>query len=225
MTEVLTHPLCKDPASEKVQEAYFQRLRDLKSLEQEMMPVVYTAMHGVGCSFVKKAFDAFGHGSSSLRLVAAQCEPDATFPTVAFPNPEEGQGALQMGFQEAERQGIRLVLANDPDADRLAVAEKSETWHVFTGNELGSLLGCWAWQMWRRRNPSADASKVYMVGSTVSSKFLQRVAKKEGFRFVETLTGFKWMGSKSAELRAEGYEVIFAFEEAIGFCVGAACRQ
>lgn len=164
MTEVLKHPLCKDPASSRVQEAYFQRLSGLKSLEQEVMPVVYTAMHGVGCRFVQKAFDAFGHGSSSLRLVAAQCEPDATFPTVAFPNPEEGQGALRLGFQEAEHQGCALVLANDPDADRLAVAEKcGATWHVFTGNELGSLLGCWAWQMWRRRNPSADPSKVCMA--------------------------------------------------------------
>eukprot|EP00439_Symbiodinium_sp_Y106_P055679 s241_g7.t1 len=87
-------------------------------------------------------------------------------------------------------------------------------------NELGALLGHWTWRCWRKRNPSGDASKVCMVASAVSSKFLKTLAEKEGFRFVETLTGFKWMGSKSAELRAEGFEVIFSYEEAIGFCDG-----
>ena len=85
---------------------------------------------------------------------------------------------------------INLVLANDPDADRLAVAEREpapgHAWHVFTGNELGALLGHWAWCCWRKKNPPpADAAKVCMVGSAVSSKFLARMAAKEGFRFVD----------------------------------------
>eukprot|EP00434_Breviolum_minutum_P030793 symbB.v1.2.027230.t2/scaffold2778.1/size70658/8 len=138
---------------------------------------------------------------------------------------EEGKGALKLAFEEADKvPSINLVLANDPDADRLAVAEREpggHAWHVFTGNELGALLGHWAWCCWRKKNPPpADAAKVCMVGSAVSSKFLASMAAKEGFRFVETLTGFKWMGSKSADLRAEGYDVIFAYEEAIGFCCG-----
>eukprot|EP00438_Fugacium_kawagutii_P002869 Skav222163 [mRNA] locus=scaffold3048:58569:66882:- [translate_table: standard] len=223
--EVLNHPLCKDPKADGVMDAYFHRLPSLRCSEENVataMSVVYTAMHGVGCPFVLQAFDAFGH-RDSLHLVAAQCEPDPTFPTVAFPNPEEGKGALKLAFEEADRVGSNLVLANDPDADRLAVAERSgpkASWHVFTGNELGALLGHWAWCCWRKRHPQGDASKVRMVGSAVSSKFLARIASHEGFRFVETLTGFKWMGSKSAELRAEGYDVIFAYEEAIGFCCG-----
>ena len=227
--EVLGHPSCKDPAAEGVIENYFHRLPSLKceNSSTEMLPVVYTAMHGVGCPFVQKAFDAFGHGRDSLRLVAAQCEPDPNFPTVAFPNPEEGQGALQLAFKEADSANCNLVIANDPDADRLAVAERNcSEWHVFTGNELGTLLGHWAFRCWRQRKEQEltevplDVSKVCIVASAVSSKFLKRLAEKEGFRFVETLTGFKWMGSRSAELRAEGFEVIFAFEEAIGFCVG-----
>ncbi|CAE7699102.1 PGM2 [Symbiodinium sp. CCMP2592] len=223
VTSVQDHPRCKDPAAEGILDAYFQRLPALcSSKASKPLPVVYTAMHGVGLPFVQRAFEAVGHGKASLHLVEAQCEPDPTFPTVAFPNPEEGQGALQLAFEEAERSGCQLILANDPDADRLAVAEREEkgTWKIFTGNELGTLLGHWTWRCWRKRNPSGDASKVCMVASAVSSKFLKTLAEKEGFRFVETLTGFKWMGSKSAELRAEGYEVIFSYEEAIGFCVG-----
>ena len=103
---------------------------------------------------------------------------------------EEGKGALKLAFEEAERQKATLVLANDPDADRLAVAERDllAPWHVFTGNELGALLGHWAWHCWRKRHPTADLadiSKVCMVGSAVSSKFLARIAAKEGFRFVQ----------------------------------------
>ena len=128
---------------------------------------------------------------------------------------------MKLAFEEADRHNAQLILANDPDADRLAVAERLPGgWHVFTGNELGALLGHWAWRCWRKRHPTAEASRVRMVGSAVSSKFLARMAAKEGFQFVETLTGFKWMGSRSAELRQEGYEVIFAYEEAIGFCCG-----
>ncbi|CAK9092456.1 unnamed protein product [Durusdinium trenchii] len=226
-TEVTTNPLCKDPGVEGVIASYFERLKSLKclkSLNVEVLPVVYTAMHGVGCPFVQQAFDAFGHGRESLRLVGAQCEPDPSFPTVAFPNPEEGKGALQLAFQEADSAKCNLVIANDPDADRLAVAERNcGEWHVFSGNELGALLGHWAFRCWQLRNdknPKADVSRVCMVASTVSSKFLKHLAAKEGFRFVETLTGFKWMGSRSAELRNEGFEVIFSYEEAIGFCVG-----
>lgn len=103
---------------------------------------------------------------------------------------EEGKGALKLAFEEADKvPSINLVLANDPDADRLAVAEREpggHAWHVFTGNELGALLGHWAWCCWRKKNPPpADAAKVCMVGSAVSSKFLARMAAKEGFRFVD----------------------------------------
>ena len=104
----------------------------------------------------------------------------------SFPQ-EEGKGALKLAFEEAERQKATLVLANDPDADRLAVAERKDLLAPW-GNELGALLGHWAWHCWRKRHPTADRadiSKVCMVGSAVSSKFLARIAAKEGFKFVQ----------------------------------------
>lgn len=100
-------------------------------------------MHGVGYPYVVKAFEAFG--LKEVIPVECQVEPDAKFPTVEFPNPEEGKGALKMAMETAEKNGCTLILANDPDADRLAVAEmdKDGNWKIFTGNEIGCLLGYW----------------------------------------------------------------------------------
>lgn len=226
-SDVHQDPNCICLGSEII-DAYFTRLASLSlySVDNAAMattyPITYTAMHGVGCPFVKGAFDAFGHDSSSLVLVESQVDPDPTFPTVAFPNPEEGKGALELAFRAAEAHDSCLILASDPDADRLAVAERKKdgSWHVFTGNEIGALLGHWSWVCWRQQHPTSEASQVHMIGSTVSSKFLASVAAYEGFNYTETLTGFKWMGSKTAQLRAQNREVIFAFEEAIGFCIG-----
>ena len=155
--------------------------------------------------------------------------PDPTFPTVSFPNPEE-QSGLKMAMAKAEQVGASLVLANDPDADRLAVAERLETgvWKSFSGDEIGVLLAHWQWrQFCKARGDSSggtvEDAEVTMLASTVSSSMLGAVAKAEGFNFEETLTGFKWMGRRSAEIRSgtKSHVVPFAYEEAIGYCVGA----
>lgn len=96
-------------------------------------------------------------------------------------------------------------------------SSSKQQWHVFTGNELGTLLGWWSLECFKFRSPEKDLKDCYMLASTVSSKILRAMAKAEGFNFVETLTGFKWMGNKSHELINEGKTVLFAFEEAIGF--------
>ena len=122
--------------------------------------------------------------------------------------------------QTADESGSSVILANDPDADRLAVCEKDEgsgSWRLFTGNEIGNLLGHWMFSV----SNTADAPPLAMLASTVSSKFLSAVAAEENFLFEETLTGFKWMGNRSEELRDQGYDVVFAYEEAIGYCCGS----
>ncbi|CAI5735416.1 unnamed protein product [Hyaloperonospora brassicae] len=191
------------------------------------LTIAYTAMHGVGHAFTSRSFAAFQH--KEYVPVQAQLLPDPEFPTVVFPNPEEGRGALQLAMETAEASRARLILANDPDADRLAVAERdanSETgWRIFTGNEIGVLLGHWELEQYVRLHPDCDRKQLYFVASTVSSKMLRAVAQKEGLNFVETLTGFKWMGNKTAELRKAGKTVLFSFEEAIGFCVGGLVKD
>jgi len=180
----------------------------------------YTAMHGVGYLYMEEAFRTAKF--KPFVVVEEQRVPDPEFPTVKFPNPEE-DSALDLSIKTADNNNSTIILANDPDADRLAVAEKQDNgWYIFSGNELGALLGWWSWRSFRKANPDEDPSQLHMMASTVSSKFLKTMADTEGFSFTETLTGFKWMGSKTADLQAQGKRVLFAYEEAIGFMCGTA---
>jgi len=128
-------------------------------------------------------------------------------------------GALDMAKAFAEVQNCDIVLANDPDADRLAVAEKDRstgTWTTFSGDQIGTMLGLWIWE-----TIGVHSDKpVSMCTSVVSSKMLAEIGRREGFLVEETLSGFKWIGSRSAALKAEGYHHIFCYEEAIGFACG-----
>ncbi|XP_053273598.1 phosphoglucomutase-2 isoform X1 [Pleuronectes platessa] len=219
--EALKSPLLKDPYQD-VHTQYFKAIqkhchhRDINKSSE--VKIVHTSVHGVGHTFVQSAFKAFD--LHPPYAVEEQKDPDPEFPTVKYPNPEEGKGVLTLSFSLAEREGATVVLANDPDADRLAIAEKQESgqWRVFSGNELGALLGWWMFRCWKQQNSDADAVKnLYMLSSTVSSKILRAIALKEGFHFEETLTGFKWMGNRARELLDKGKSVVFAFEEAIGY--------
>nr|XP_019956957.1 PREDICTED: phosphoglucomutase-2 [Paralichthys olivaceus] len=219
--EVLKSPLLKDPYQD-IHTQYFKAIqkhchhRDINKSSE--VKIVHTSVHGVGHAFVQSAFKAFD--LHPPYAVEEQKDPDPEFPTVKYPNPEEGEGVLTLSFSLAEREGATVVLANDPDADRLAMAEKQESgqWRVFSGNELGALLGWWMFRCWKQQNSDADAVKnVYMLASTVSSKILRAIALKEGFHFEETLTGFKWMGNRAKDLLDTGKSVVFAFEEAIGY--------
>lgn len=180
----------------------------------------YTAMHGVGYNYITKLFEQI---NLNLMPVEEQKDPDPEFSTVKFPNPEEGKSSLDLSFKTANSNGSTIILANDPDADRLAVAEKNTStneWRVFNGNELGALLGWWCLHSYQSKYPNELLNDCYIMSSTVSSKILKSIANAEGINFIETLTGFKWMGNKSHELMKEGKKVIFAFEEAIGFMCG-----
>lgn len=213
--------------TEQMKAAYFGMIRSL-SLHRNLnitSPLVftYTAMHGVGLPFAKAAFEAFGFPASSLAIVAEQANPDPAFPTLRFPNPEE-KGALELAIVHADGIGSRIVLANDPDADRFCAAEKtSEGWKIFTGDQLGTLLGSWALR--QHQQSGKPTEKLAMCASTVSSKMLRAMAKLEGFTFRETLTGFKYLGNESLELTKEGFDATFAYEEAIGFMCGTAIRD
>uniref|UniRef100_UPI0037E908F2 phosphopentomutase n=1 Tax=Semicossyphus pulcher TaxID=241346 RepID=UPI0037E908F2 len=219
--EALKSPLLKDPFQD-IHTQYFKAIQKHchhrginKSSE---VKIVHTSVHGVGHAFVQSAFKAFD--LNPPYAVEEQKDPDPEFPTVKYPNPEEGEGVLTLSFALAEKEGATVVLANDPDADRLAIAEKQESgqWRLFSGNELGALLGWWMFRCWKQQNSDAAAVKnLYMLSSTVSSKILRAIALKEGFHFEETLTGFKWMGNRARDLLDQDKAVLFAFEEAIGY--------
>ncbi|XP_056612436.1 glucose 1,6-bisphosphate synthase-like isoform X1 [Triplophysa dalaica] len=182
---------------------------------------VHSSFHGVGHSYVQKAFQQFGFPPPIP--VPEQKDPDPDFSTVSCPNPEEGESVLELSLRLAEREGASIVVATDPDADRLAVAEQNDNngWKVFTGNELAGLLGWWMLFNWKEAHPvPSDTERVYMLATTVSSKILKAFARIEGFHFEETLPGFKWIGNRIYELSKMGKEVIFSFEESIGFLCG-----
>lgn len=153
---------------------------------------LFLAMHGVGCQWIRRAFQTFDH--SKPFIVPEQAEPDPSFPTVVFPNPEE-KGALDESFKFAKENRCTLILANDPDADRLAAAEwvndKGE-WYVFSGNELGVLLGHWQIVQWNQANESGSGKAIPAVlASVVSSRMLQTIARRESITYRDTLTGIK----------------------------------
>ncbi|MFE0122449.1 phospho-sugar mutase [[Kitasatospora] papulosa] len=164
---------------------------------------VYTAMHGVGTSVLTAAFARAGFPEPVL--VAEQAEPDPAFPTVAFPNPEE-PGAMDLAFATARRAGPDLVIANDPDADRCAVAVPDPSaeggWRMLRGDEVGALLAA--------HLVDRGATGV-LAESIVSSSLLGRIADEAGLGHEETLTGFKWIA------RVEGLR--YGYEEALGYCV------
>ena len=191
------------------------QLDDVPNPAHKGVKFVYTPMHGVGLTPMTLCMDKLGL-TSQMTVVEAQAQPDPDFPTVKFPNPEE-KGALDLAIGTADAASIPLIIASDPDADRLAVAEKaSGKWHIFTGNELGLLLGAYLLERYPLSKPR---SKLAMLASTVSSRALHALSIKEGFHFTETLTGFKWLGNVALDLESQGYDVVYAFEEALGYMI------
>lgn len=171
--------------------------------------IVLTAMHGVGGPTTTEALARAGF--TDVHPVREQHTPDPTFPTVAFPNPEE-PGALDLAFELARSVHADLVIANDPDADRCAVAVPDadhpaavDGWRMLRGDEVGVLLGLAA-----LRNLGADAESPVLANSIVSSRLLGRMARTAGVEHRETLTGFKWIA------RVPG--IVFGYEEALGYC-------
>jgi phosphomannomutase len=174
--------------------------------------VAYTAMHGVGGDTALRAFASAGFDQPVV--VASQQEPDGSFPTVSFPNPEE-PGAMDLVIDLARQSGSAIALANDPDADRLGVAipvtgETSGEWRLLRGDEIGWLLGDHI-----LRHTNGDDRLV--VTTLVSSSLLGKMAHKHGVAFEETFTGFKWIAD--AAMKRSDKRLVFAYEQALGYLV------
>jgi phosphomannomutase len=190
--------------------------------------VVYTPMHGVAGHLMLRLLRLAGFAAP--HVVAAQAEPDPDFPTVAFPNPEE-PGALDLALADARRLGADLVVASDPDGDRLAVAvpvlapggttdKGAEGWRMLTGDQVGALLGASLLD----RTAGQAAPQARLVASTVvSSTLLSKIAAAARVHYAETLTGFKWI-ARAAD-GVPGARFVFGYEEALGYAVGDVVRD
>jgi phosphomannomutase len=189
---------------EEIVDGYLARavsLADPANTRGAHLTVVYSAMHGVGGGLFEAVCRRLGF--VDLHPVAEQFEPDAGFPTVAFPNPEE-PGAMDLALEMAERVRADLIIANDPDADRCAVGIATGTgYRMLRGDEVGVLLGWWT----ATRAPVTGS----LVTTIVSSSMLAAVARSAGLGFRQTLTGFKWISRPD--------DIVFGYEEALGYCV------
>lgn len=134
----------------------------------------------------------------------------------------EGKEVLKLAIKKADAEHCTLVLANDPDVDRLAVAELDPRgrWKLFNGNELGALLGWWALENYKTRTPKPAVTNCIMIATLVSSRILAAMARVEGFIFVEGMPSFPWMAHRALELEKSGRTVLFAFEECFGYMFG-----
>jgi phosphomannomutase len=173
--------------------------------DRKSIKIVYSAMHGVGSEFIERIFEI--SGLDPLIQVKAQQAPDGSFPTVSFPNPEE-PGAMDLSMETARAANADLVMANDPDADRLCVAyrDASGNYVQLTGDELGLLLAEELAGRAKREGVSGS-----LACSIVSASAIGKVAEHYGLGFSQTLTGFKWVGRVP--------NLIFGYEEALGYCV------
>lgn len=179
----------------------------------QALSLAYTAMHGVGANMAETllADAGFTHVSS----VKEQREPDGTFPTVNFPNPEEA-GAMDMVMALAKKVGAQLACANDPDADRFAVAARKADgeYQMLTGDQVGSLFGHYLLSQ-------TDARRQLVGNTIVSSSLLSKIAAAHGARYYQTLTGFKWLTNVAMQEQTEQHQFLFAYEEALGYTIGS----
>jgi phosphomannomutase len=188
---------------EEIVTAYVEAVAALAGPGPRTLRIVHTAMHGVGSETLRAVLDRAGY--LEVIPVPQQEHPDPDFPTVSFPNPEE-PGALDLALALAREKAADIVLANDPDADRCAVAvpvDQEGTWRMLRGDEVGVLLADWLLQQGVRGTYAT---------TIVSSSLLGAMAAKHGVGYAETLTGFKWISRAAPDL-------VYGYEEALGYAV------
>ncbi len=179
--------------------------------------IAYTALHGVAESVLRAVFTRAGF--DDVQSVAEQADPDGAFPTVAFPNPEE-PGAMDRALALGKRIDAHLVLANDPDGDRVAAAAPGPNgFELLSGNEIGMLL---ADDLLRQAPPGI---RPLVLSTVVSTPMLGSIAARHGARWERTLTGHKWIQNRALDLVAQGYTYRFGYEEALGYATSTAVRD
>lgn len=197
-------------------QTYRQAINDIPLLSThhnpEAVSIAYTAMHGVGAIMAETLLNDAGF--TKVYSVKEQREPDGRFPTVNFPNPEEA-GAMDKVMSLAKQHNADIACANDPDADRFAVAVKKSdgNYQMLTGDQVGSLFGHYLL--------SRSESNKQLVGNTiVSSSLLSKIAAAHGAQYYQTLTGFKWLTNVAMQKQSREQPFLFAYEEALGYTIG-----
>lgn len=213
ITESLDNLYLDQIASLSVSPDAIQRQEDLK--------IVYSPIHGTGITLVPAALERFGF--RNIHIVEEQANPDGNFPTVVYPNPEE-QEALNLAIAKAKTIDADLVLATDPDADRVGIAVKNNEGEfiLLNGNQTGSLLINYLLSAWEQKGKLKGNE--YIVSTVVTTKLIEDIARKKNVEFFETLTGFKWIGAVITELQGKK-TFIAGGEESYGYLIGDLVRD
>ncbi|NLJ81354.1 MAG: phospho-sugar mutase [Firmicutes bacterium] len=231
MSELSLADVLLDPRGEKsglwrwwgqeVCQAYIKSLLEIapSGSEVENLRVLYTPLHGTGARFVPEVLKRAGF--KKIETVAEQMIPDGNFPTVRFPNPQE-TASFRLGFQYAAKQPFDLIIATDPDADRMgaAVNQKGD-WVLLDGNHIGILL----LDFILSRLPAGELQEAVVIKTIVTTEMTEPIAEKYGVEVYNTLTGFKYIGALMDQLAAEGKHFLFGFEESYGYLAGTAIRD
>ncbi|AZI27192.1 phospho-sugar mutase [Pedobacter sp. G11] len=188
---------------------------------QHDLKIVYSPIHGTGITLVPKALEQFGF--TNVTIVEEQSKPDGNFPTVVYPNPEE-KDALTLAMNKAKEIDADLVLATDPDADRVGIAVKDNNgdWVLLNGNQTGSLLINYLLSAWEESG-KLDGNQ-FIVKTIVTSNLIEEIAKKKDVTYYNTLTGFKYIGQLMTELEGKKY-FIGGGEESYGYLIGDLVRD
>ena len=210
---------------DSVADAYIDEIlkqRIYPHISRHSVKVLYTPLHGVGYSLFKRIIQQAGY--TGVQAVASQAHPDGEFPTLTIPNPED-KSALAAALNQAASTGAELILANDPDADRLAACtrDRDGSFQILSGDEIGILLADYLLTGLKER--SRLPPRPVVVTTVVSSMLLRKLAEAHHVRCEETLTGFKWINNRAMELESRGYQFLFGYEEAIGYCIGPVVRD
>lgn len=211
---------------EKIDQLYLNKIKELSVSQdaisrQKDLKIVYSPIHGTGITLVPTALEHFGF--TNVTLVEEQSTPDGNFPTVIYPNPEEKE-ALTLALAKAKEIDADLVLATDPDADRVGIAVKNNEGEfiLLNGNQTGSLLIHYLLSAWDQKGKITGNE--YIVSTVVTTKLVEEIAKSKKVGFYETLTGFKWIGALITAL--DGKKTFIAGgEESYGYLVGDLVRD
>ncbi|MBM3401743.1 MAG: phospho-sugar mutase [Bacteroidetes bacterium] len=212
--------------SEEIDELYLNKIRapsvSAEAIQrQHDLKIVFSPIHGTGITLVPAALNRFGF--TNVTIVEEQAIPDGNFPTVIYPNPEEKE-ALSLSIAKALEIDADLVLATDPDADRVGIAVKDDEGEfiLLNGNQTGSLLIYYLLNAWEQKGKLTG--KEYVVSTIVTSHLIAEIAKSKQVTFYETLTGFKWIGALITELQGKK-TFIAGGEESYGYLVGDLVRD
>ncbi|MHB1178496.1 MAG: phospho-sugar mutase [Daejeonella sp.] len=211
---------------EEIDQLYLDKITELSVSKEAIqrqndLKIVYSPIHGTGITLVPKALKSFGF--TNITIVEEQATPDGNFPTVIYPNPEEKE-ALTLALAKAAEIDADLVLATDPDADRVGIAVKNDDGEfiLLNGNQTGSLLINYMLSVWEEKGKLTGNE--YIVSTIVTTKLIIDIAKAKNVSFYETLTGFKWIGAIITELQGEK-TFIAGGEESYGYLVGELVRD